>query len=136
MGANLKGQTSVEFMFLLGFMFVIFIVFFIVVQDRTVELNVQSDRQSLREINNIIKAEVRNAYFFDDGYSRRFWMPRLVRGRNYSMNLSDDGIEISYGLSGGDYLDFLDNQTFGHVEYGPNVVCKKDGFVHLNNCSE
>ena len=135
MGAKLKGQTSVEFMFLLGFMFVVFIVFFIVVQDRTVELTVQSDRQSLQEINNILKAEVRNAYFFDDGYSRKFWMPRLVRGRNYTMSLSEDGIEVTYNLSQVEYLDFLDHQTLGHIEYGPNVVCKKDGFVYLNECS-
>lgn len=136
MGTLRKGQTSIEFMFLMGFMFVIFIVFFLVINDRAVEINVERDRQSLQELNNIIRAEVRNANFFDDGYYREFWVPKMVDGRNFTMDLSDDGYEMTYNFSSVEYLDFLDNRTFGDVSYGPNTICKKDGYVHLNNCSD
>ena len=113
-----RGQTSLEFLFLIAFMFIIFVSFFVVIQERTVDLSRQRDYQSLKEVNNLVKYEIKNAQLFDDGYRRPFWMPIRVEGKLYTMNISEDAFEASYSLGGVDYLDFFDNATYGNITYG------------------
>ena len=130
-----RGQTSLEFMFLVGFMFVIFAIFFIVIQQRTVEVAAQRDYVSLKELSNIVKNEVRNAQLFQDGYKKGFYIPPLIYGRQYLINVSEDHAELFFNLTGIEYLDFLDNATYGNLTSGQNTICKKEGSVHFNNCT-
>ncbi|MBU1975093.1 MAG: hypothetical protein KKG59_01675 [Nanoarchaeota archaeon] len=130
---TIKGQASIEFMFLLGFMFVVFIIFFVVIQDKTVDLNDRKDRIALREVNNLIKNEVRTANYFEDGYIREFWIPRLINGKTYDITVSDDGYEVYLEISGIEYIDFLDNETAGSLDLGTNTICKKEGKVRFND---
>jgi hypothetical protein len=130
-----RGQTSLEFLFLIAFMFVIFVAFFIVIQERTVDVARQRDLQTMKEVNNLVKYEVKNAQFFDDGYIRNFNLPILVNGRMYNASISSDQYEAGYNLSGVEYLDFFDQPVQGNISRGMNTICKKQGRVHLNNCS-
>lgn len=136
-----RGQTSLEFMFLIGFMFIIFAIFFIVIQERTIQVQQQRDYISLKEINNIIKSEIRTAQFFDNGYTTNFSLPPLIYGRQYIINISEDRSELTFNLSGLEYLDFLDNQTYGNITSGQNSICKRiepDSMVSrviINNCT-
>ncbi|MFH1916566.1 MAG: hypothetical protein ABIJ21_04835 [Nanoarchaeota archaeon] len=130
-----RGQTSLEFMFLVGFMFVIFAIFFVIIQQRTIEVAAQRDYVSLKEINSIVKNEVRNAQVFEDGYSKSFYIHPLIYGRRYVVNISEDRSELYFNLSTVEYLDFLDNATYGNITTGMNSICKKEGYVHINNCT-
>jgi hypothetical protein len=136
-----RGQTSLEFMFLIGFMFIIFAIFFIVIQERTIQVQQQRDYISLKEINNIIKSEVRTAQFFSNGYTRNFTLPPLIYGRQYTVNISEDRSELFFNISGLEYIDFLDNETHGMVTPGLNTVCRREfpddktSYVFINNCT-
>lgn len=138
-----RGQTSLEFMFLIGFMFVIFAIFFVVIQQRTLQVQQQRDYISLKELSNIIKSEIRTAQFFDNGYTTNFTLPPLIYGRTYTVNISEDNQELTFNLSGLEYLDFLDNETFApyyNIIPGKNTLCKKQhpetriSAVFINDC--
>jgi hypothetical protein len=133
--ASRRGQTSLEFLFLIGFMFIIFMVFFIVIQERTVDISRNKDYVSLKEVNNIVKYEVKNAQYFDNGYRRTFWMPPRIYGRTYQAEISADHNESFYNLSGVEYIDFFDSEVYGTVSFGWNTVCKRDSSVHMNDCT-
>jgi hypothetical protein len=130
-----RGQTSLEFLFLIGFMFAIFTVFFIVIQERTADISREKDYASMKEINNLVKYEIKNAQFFNNGYKRSFWVSPRIYGRTYAVNISDDHAEAYYNLTGVEYIDFFDNPTYGTILLGMNDICKKEDGVYLNDCS-
>ena len=131
-----RGQTSIEFMFLMGFMIIIFVVFFVVVQERTVELHASKNRIALQELNNLVKVELRSANQFKEGYVREFWIPPFINGQTYGVDISVDKYEINYTLGSIHYVDFLDNETYGTVQPRWNTVCKKRDYVYVNDCAE
>lgn len=121
-------------MFLLGFMFVIFVVFFIVIQERTIDLAARRDRIAMQELDNLVRVEIRNAQTFEDGYYREFMLPKLMNGRPYEIGVSADGWEIYIKHQGLVHINFLDAETFGNFTEGTNRICKKSGSVYLNEC--
>ncbi|MFH1072155.1 MAG: hypothetical protein V1743_01880 [Nanoarchaeota archaeon] len=132
-----KSQASIEFMFLIGFMFIIFVVFFIVIQQRTGEANEYKNRLLLKQVGRVVKSEIRDAQIFNYGYKRTFYLPKLINGKNYSINISEDGYELLLNFSNIEYLDFLDNRTYRTGIYpGENVICTKVASVHVNNCTD
>jgi len=131
-----KAQASIEFMFLIGFMFIIFVVFFIVIQQRTSEANEYKNRLLLKQVSRLVKSEIRDAQIFNYGYKRTFYLPKLINGKNYSINISEDGYELMLNYSNIEYLDFLDNYTYAPtIAPGQNEICKKE-YASINNCTD
>ncbi|MFH1400553.1 MAG: hypothetical protein ABIH41_03475 [Nanoarchaeota archaeon] len=137
-----KGQTSIEFMFLVGFMFIIFMSFLVVISLRMDEAKAAKDVQDIKETTNILAAEIRNAQLFDQGYKRAFRLPITINGKSYNITMLDQQ-EIIVTMSGQEYLSFLDNATVGSLNPGENTICTKvhPSFpsmhqIHLNNCTD
>ncbi len=80
-------QISAEFTILLGMMFMVFLVYFGVIQSKALEISDASDRVLLEQIGMKIKAELDAAAFVDNGFQHKFNLPATILGKDYNLTL-------------------------------------------------
>lgn len=81
MDKRIKAQVSMEIMILMGFLFLIFIIFLGFVNVRLSEKNDESEYTMLSDVSEQIQNEIRIAYNAKDGYSRSFDVPEKLDNR-------------------------------------------------------
>ncbi len=80
-----KAQVSMEFILLMGFMFVIFFGLVVMLQQRQSELTKDNRQYALESAADAIQREIRYGLVAGAGYNRTFEMPWTVVGSNYSV---------------------------------------------------
>lgn len=126
-----KAQTSVEFLLLVAFGTLIFIVFFAVIQDRIIAANNQESGNQLDRISDLLVSEFDLAQRFDNGYEREFWLPLNANGKTYNLTIKNNKTLVlsSGGISN---LYFFDYQVHGQLNPGINKVISVFDEVYLN----
>lgn len=81
--SNAKGQISLEFMALTGFLLIAFVGLVVIVQQRGVEVIKENLQRSQDGVSDIILRELRYGYQAGDGYAREFDLPRTIGGNAY-----------------------------------------------------
>ena len=89
MGKN-KGQGSVEFVILLSVMMLVFLLFFVVIQNRLIEAQHKENERIAEEVADIVFNEVRLAKSVSEGFTRVFELPTRINGFDYNIELLDD----------------------------------------------
>jgi hypothetical protein len=140
-----KAQSSVEVALLVGFMFLVFNVFLLVIAQRMVEVQEQKDRQLIEDMSSVIESEILLASGVENGYERTFTIPKTLRGINYSIDLiNSTRLKSNYSKLVLKYVDFtetyetvrrLPKNVDGIVYHGENEIIKNKGVVCLNVCS-
>ncbi len=82
-----KAQISMEFTILLGIMFMVFLVYFAVIESKALDISEASDRVLLEQVGMKIKAEFDAAAFVDNGFQHRFNLPATILGKDYNLTL-------------------------------------------------
>lgn len=82
-----KAQTAVEFLVLMGFMVLVFAMFFVVIGQRAAERNRQAQHDELVSVAETIRQEAILAYRVRDGYERVFELPTQIGGQSYTVTL-------------------------------------------------
>ncbi len=77
-------------------MILVFIAFFIIIQNRILTVQEDKNQQTLGEIKEAIKTELSIAEEANDGFSRKFFLPLKVSGVDYFLQLNDSEIRIAY----------------------------------------
>lgn len=140
-----KAQSSVEVALLVGFMFLTFNVFLLVIAHRMVEIQDEKDRLLIEDMSSVIESEITLASTVEDGYERSFTIPKTLKGINYSIELFNSTVlKSNYTKLVLKYVDFsetyetvrrLPKNVDGIIYHGENEIVKKDGIVCLNVCS-
>ena len=140
-----KAQSSIEVTLLIGFMFLTFNIFLLVIAQRMVDVQNQKDRQLIEDMGSVIEGEIELAAGVEDGYSRTFEIPKTLKGINYSAILiSSNTMKTNYSELVLEYVDFtktyetvklLPKNVDGIIDKGENNILKKDGIICLNSCS-
>jgi len=91
-----KGQTSVEFVILMTFMIFVFTATFVVIQQKSNDVNENMSVRQTSELLNVIKNEVDMASASIDGYSKEFLIPDYINGEEFILELIDDELIIHY----------------------------------------
>ncbi len=94
--ADRKAQSSTEFTVLTSFMLLIFIVFFILIQQKMVQLQEDRNLETIRQIGDIINNEINLAESTQDGYSRVFSLPITLGNDPYGVEFQQGEIIITY----------------------------------------
>lgn len=140
-----KAQSSVEVALLIGFMFLAFNVFLLVIAQRMVGVQEQKDRALIEDMSSVIEGEIELAVGVEDGYSRTFQIPQTLKGINYSVKLiNSTTMKTNYSELVLKYVNFtksyetvkkLPKNVDGIIYKGENNIVKKDGIICLNICS-
>ena len=139
-----KAQSSIEVALLIGFMFLTFNIFLLVIAQRMVDVQNQKDRQLIDDIGSVIEGEIELAAGVEDGYSRTFEIPRTLKGINYSVRLINSStMGTNYSEIVLKYIDFtkthytvkkLPKNVEGSIHKGENNITKENGTICLNTC--
>jgi len=124
---------------IVGFMLLIFIVFFLVIGNKMIDAKQDVERRMLVDLANVIKTEIDIAASVSDGYCREFTLPAKIEGIDYSIELypADKELILSFVGHGFDYeyVAF----TPENVQQGSdisneetNVIRKEQGNVQIS----
>ena len=140
-----KAQSSIEVALLVGFMFLVFNVFLLVIAQRMVDVQDQKDQALIGDMSSVIESEIVLAAGVEDGYSRTFEIPQTLKGINYSVKLiNSTTMKTNYSELVLEYVDFtktyetvkkLPKNVDGVINKGKNKIVKKAGIICLNVCS-
>ncbi len=89
-------QVSFEFMMSIVIGMVVVVALVTLFSNKLHEVVLESRDEQINTILNIIEDEVTFAKGAIAGYSRKFTLPITVEGENYSLNLTDGTIAVSY----------------------------------------
>lgn len=104
----IKGQTSFEFLVLLGFMLIVFATFFLLMQQFVISGNERQVRDALIVIAHGVRDEILTANQVHTGYSREFTIPQEVLGQEYEIEIvGDELLAITRDPVYFEYLVFL-----------------------------
>jgi len=135
-----KSQVSIEFMILIGFVFMIFLLFFIFIQDKRIDLHKEHHFKVLQEIGGVVSSEIHLALSVGDNYVRRFTLPYVALGKKYTFTyipgenaskLSLMYADSAFGLE--ELVPVPKGVIIGNISPGPNIIYKKAGIVVINN---
>ena len=124
------GQSSIEFVLIAGVMFFIFIGMFVVIQGRMAGAYKTRLYNSLEGLSNLVTTEVRLAESSQGDYSREFFLPEVIGGYNYSINIYDK-TEVVITVENFDYVVFLDYNVSGDIGKRLNLIKNDKGNVSI-----
>src|SRR4030042_6076078 len=84
-----RAQSSVEFVLIIGIMFLIFLGMFMVIESRMAGAYKDRLYNIMTEVGRLITTEIRMAHASPGTYAREFTLPYNVGGYNYTINLYD-----------------------------------------------
>ena len=129
-----KAQSATEFVVLVSFMLIVFFAFFIIIQDRIVDVTRERDRIFLREANALVVDQIRLASQVQGDYSVNFTMP--LGEQPYTTQILD-GREVVSVFNDLEYVNFLavnvSGQLIQGVDNDANTIYKTDGVLFYNN---
>ncbi|MBI2136123.1 LamG domain-containing protein [Candidatus Woesearchaeota archaeon] len=134
-----KAQAGFEFIALVGFMFMIFVVFLGIINQRTIEFQEEKNQQSLKDLGDVIKKEIDLATKAEPGYSRTFNLPPTINSKNYSVAVHKGGLVTNVVLKFADfssqfeYVVKVPHGVFAQgIGQGNNFIEKNESLIVLN----
>jgi uncharacterized protein (UPF0333 family) len=124
-----RSQVAMQFLVVIGIVFVMFIIFVIGFAERYRDIQVEKETVAMKDIALKLHDEIVIARNLQDGYSRNFTMPDTVDGFNYTISLNQNLIIVT-----GEHAEY---STYvapvqGQVRKGTNVIRKIGDTVWLD----
>jgi hypothetical protein len=129
-GLGRRGQSAIEFLALVGFMLVVFIVLMGLITSKTIEIGKEKDKLTGEDIVTKVQKEVQLATRVADGYLRSFTLPDNAGAKPYTILLTQNEVTVTIGNN--DYWRALPDVQ-GTINAGSNTIQKRDGVVYLNS---
>lgn len=128
---NKKSQTPTEFVILLGFVLLFFIVFFVIIQGNISDKIKEKQALAVKEIALTAQNEINLALEVSDGYYREFKLPENANGQDYNITIIENIIYIKTSDNKHAMILPVINVT-GNITKGMNTIKKENGEVKLN----
>lgn len=125
-----KAQSATEFVILISFMFIVFFVFFLVIQSKIVDTSHAQDILTLKEANNLVITYFDLARQSYVDFSHSFVLPD-IGNFDYSVVLEDNDTLVSR-IDDNEYVNFLPYEVKGYILTGSsniNTVYHQDGNI-------
>ncbi len=142
-----KGQAALEFILLVSFMFLVFVAFFAVIQDKLVDVWANKAKQAVIDQKNVLQNEIQTAAVMEDGFSRNILLPASLNGNAYNVTLfwqdsmkegqvmyiEEPHYESSFTLSSNVYFTLDTDKQYKKLQ---QKVClqKKKGKLNIDKC--
>jgi len=137
----MRSQTTLEFTLLFIFLSLVFLILFIVLGQRMVSLNLEKESDLVRGVLDTVYDEVALAQTVENGYKRKFNIPKTVMGNTYNLSIDNVGI-ITMSYNNREYHGKkLEQPMVGgfcpdtsQYPYYNFTVSKEAGIVSLASC--
>jgi len=129
---NRKSQSSLEFVSITSFMFVVFIATFVTIEGRMSGVYQDKLYNSMDELSKVLAAEIRMADVAPGDYEREFYLPQRIGGYNYSIRITDKS-EVTINSDELDFVVFLNQNVSGDIGKGRNSITKIDDEISITN---
>ena len=127
-----RGQSAMEFIILIGFLLVAFVVFMLVIQENMKDRTDKRQNTQIIEIALSVKNEVDLAYQSSDGYVREFELEKNPYGGGYEVRIEDNLVFVN-SVDGKHAISLAVPNVTGDVnKEGINIIKKENGQVILN----
>ena len=125
-----RGQSTVEFVILVGFLFLIFLVFGALLQSRLGQVTNVNAQLIMQQVADLVIVEASLAETTGDGYSRVFELPATLQGLAYNVSILDKQ-DLVLAFQGQEFVYFMNQQVFGGVGKGKNSITNRGGLINL-----
>jgi hypothetical protein len=130
----MRGQSSTEFVLLASFMMLVFIIFFVLIQQKIVRVADEKTAANARQVLDTIVNEIKLAESVTDDYYREFVLPNDINGIEYTVDIIQgpgETVEVVAKYSGKEQVYFLEElvDKDSTVGIGLNTITKKDGKI-------
>jgi len=126
-----NAQFAIEFIVLIAFMFLVFLVVVSVVTTKILEAK-ENERQVIAEdIATLAINEIELARSVSDGYARTFILPNTVNGNTYTIAIIDDR-ELIVNYIDKEHVSFLQDDVVGNLNVGENTIRKENNIIYVN----
>ena len=126
-----RGQSSIEFLILVGAMLFIFVLFLGLFQQNIGKKTIEKRNYALTELALTVQNEIALASEASDGYSRTFEIPSNILGSNYDINISS-GLVYARTTDGKHALALPVQNVTGDINKTLNTIKKINGTIYLN----
>jgi hypothetical protein len=133
-----KAQTITEFTILLSIMMLLFVIFFIISENKILSVQKQNNKDTLKQFGNIVSTEIRLAEEVHNNYHRTFYLPETLNGDTYNIELIittpdlKSGSELVINYSQESYIFFYDALINGSIKKGENTISKHNNIIRIN----
>lgn len=128
---NEKGQSTIEFLILIGAVFFFFIVFLYIVQINISDKAGEEKSVAIEEIGSTIQDEIILASESGEGYERSFILPNDVAGVDYNVSIGE-GVVYVRTVDGKHAIVLPVFNVTGQPQKGENIIRKEEG-IFLNS---
>jgi len=126
-----KGQSSIEFLILVGALLFIFILFLGLFQQNISQKTIEQRNQEITELALTVKNEISLATEASDGYQRQFEIPKTLLGKDYDINVTQGSVYIRT-KDGRNALALPVYNVTGEINKTTNNIRKVNGSIYLN----
>jgi hypothetical protein len=128
---TLKGQSSIEFITVIGIVLVFFILILVVLSQQMLTIDFQGADRYANLLANTVDAEIQLAKTIDGSYARTFELPEEIGGKYFTFELFH-GRELRVRDEfGSTTLKFLTGFVCGNVSVGQNEIIKKGSTIGI-----
>ena len=124
-----KAQGAMEFLVIFGAVMFFFVLFLLAVQTNIQEKNFEKQKILAQDLALSVQNEISLASQSSDGYYREFFIPEVLLGEPYEIEIVDDRIYVHGDRIGISYKVF---HVQGNIVKGVNSIKKENGIVYLN----
>ncbi|MFP4523297.1 MAG: hypothetical protein ACOCQQ_01835 [Candidatus Nanoarchaeia archaeon] len=132
---NTKGQSATEFVILLGFMLVVFFIFFFVIQGKMLDVFSSQEKQLLSQASRVVETEIEIAQTTLADYQRTFELAQ-TGDKEYQIELKDSK-ELVVSYQDKMHVVFLPEDVGGYIisptTSSENMIFKLDGYCIFPN---
>jgi hypothetical protein len=125
------GQSSFEFIAIVGILFLVVLGIFAFVQSRTYAVIQERNSGLLEGVGNIMRSELDMATSVQGEYYREFTLPESLEGFNYSIKLLGKK-DVTIQMENSEYVVFLNSNVSGFVNKGLNIIRKSGSNISIN----
>lgn len=126
---DIQAQGAMEFLILFGFVMFFFVAFLLVIQTNSYEKNLERQKTLAQDLALSVQNEISLASESSEGYSREFFVPDTILGKDYEIEILDERIYIHGDRIGVSYKVF---PVQGNIIKGVNIIKKENGIIYLN----
>ena len=126
-----RGQSSFEFLAIMGVLFLVVMGAFGFVQNRMYSVVKEKNDETMEGVANIIRSEFSLAASINGDYYRKFSLPQTVDGLNYTISLKG-GSDVVISVEESNNVIFLNQNVTGTIVKGENYIKKVNGNISVN----
>ncbi len=124
-----KGQMAIQFILLISFIFLVYLVFVSFQSSMVKDQEDQYRNIVVKDMALKLGEEVNLASRMKDGYQREVVLPNYLDGFNYSINIAGTELIVS---SGDESFSVSIPPINGSFVIGTNLICKQQNIICVN----